>query len=270
MNPKQVSFWGYVTPANGGPGWLPIQVESNGILIVSPPTNGSGDQAQIIVSQETLPANTESLAVSAFLYGQDPSGNFDPLQATGNENDGIVPVDAGVLETISQLFAFNGTGFDRVLSNSTEADGFSGSPIGNVQTLAQLYGWDGGAWDRVRVANIFKTVTATAAGATTVWTPAAGKKFRLMGFLISVAGTMAATGVQSIELIDGSGGTVIKNFVAGLIQTPSASIAPVGAVFPGDLGQGQLSSTANNALEVSLGTAMATGNVSVNVWGTEE
>jgi len=270
MNPKQISFWGYVAPTNGGPGWLPVQVDGDGRLIVSPPTDPSGNQAQIIPIQETLPKATVSLATSAFLYGQDPSGNLDVLQATGNENDGLVPVDQGVLETISQLFAFNGIGFDRVLSNSTEADGFSGSPIGNVQTLAQLYGWDGGAWDRIRVANIFHTLTATATGPTVVWTPASGKKFRLMGFIISVAGTMAATGVQSIQLIDGSGGTVIKNFIASLIQTPSASIAPVGAVFPGDLGQGQLSSTANNVLEVSLGTAMVTGNVSVNVWGTEE
>lgn len=115
----------------------------------------------------------------------------------------------------------------------------------------------------IRVANIFRTVVADTAGDTTIWTPAAGRRFRLMGYAISVAGTVASLGVQTIALSDSS-------------DTFANHLAAVGATVLGDsqlgadLGQGALSQTADDPLVITLGTTMTAGGVAVNVWGTEE
>src|SRR5438105_5547002 len=46
------------------------------------------------------------------------------------------------------------------------------------------FGFNGAFWDRLRTPNKFNHALATAAGNTAVWTPAAGKKFRLMRFAV--------------------------------------------------------------------------------------
>jgi hypothetical protein len=131
-----------------------------------------------------------------------------------------------------------------------------------VPTASFLYGFNGATWDRIRIANTFLTVSATAAGSTVVWTPGAGNLFRLMGFSISVAGTLAAAGIQVLELLDGA--TVFKNFNTYLSATPANA-----TVFAEDMGQGYLSIATANVLNIHLGTAMATGAVTINVWGTQ-
>ena len=139
----------------------------------------------------------------------------------------------------------------------------SGGTVLALATQGFGYGWQGLGWDRIRVANVFHTVLATAAGTTAVWTPTAGKLFRLMGYTLSIAGTLAATGVQTIQLLDAA--AIIKQHNAA-VATPIVGDTQIGV----DLGNGQLSAFANNVLYVSLGTAMASGSVAVNVWGTEE
>jgi hypothetical protein len=128
---------------------------------------------------------------------------------------------------------------------------------------AFMFGFNGASWDRLRIANTFKTVNVTAAGSTAVWTPGAGNFFRLMGYTISVSGTVAAAGEQVIELLDGAA-TVISQHNA-TVQVVITGDTQIGA----DLGQGYLSVAAANVLNVHLGTAMATGSVAVNVWGTQ-
>lgn len=163
------------------------------------------------------------------LYATDASGNF-PAQITGREvdTDGNPTTDEGMLN------------------------------------LSYLYGFNGASWDRVRLADVFKTVVATAAGNTAVWTPGAGNYFRLMGFSITVAGTIAAAGVQTIQLLDGA--TAIKNFVTPLGTTATAVSS---AHFGEDMGQGYRSSALANVLEINLADAMLTGGVAINVWGTQ-
>jgi len=141
------------------------------------------------------------------------------------------------------------------------ADGESATLVGQP-TATFLYGFNGSTWDRVRIANTFKTLSATASGNTAVWTPGAGSKFRLMGFEITVVGTLSAAGIQVIELLDGA--TVIKNFLAYVGTTGAAA-----QVFAEDMGQGYLSTTAANVLNINLGTAMSTGAVTINAWGTQ-
>lgn len=98
---------------------------------------------------------------------------------------------------------------------------------------------------------VFKTVGLTAATAeTALWTPASGKKFRLMGFIL----TPGATGTLTLK--DGTGLATI--FVArGLIDQPIIV----------DLGNGILSGAADRVLTVIRGTS---GILDGTVWGREE
>lgn len=87
----------------------------------------------------------------------------------------------------------------------------------------------------------------------TIWTPASGKKFRLMGYVITQA---VATG--DVALKDDTGGTTILVIPAnalGLVQ-----------VSPG-LGQGIPSAAANNVLTA---TGVSTELLSGYVFGREE
>jgi hypothetical protein len=231
MQPKAVTLVG---TGSGIP--IPVTVDAQGTLQVSPPKDSSANQAVIFLNAadaNSFAFGVETLAVSNF------------------------------------ALSFNGTTWDRTRSGAANADALAPSSVGNLLTVAQLFGWNGASFDRVRVANVFKTVSTAAAGLTAVWIPAAGKKFRLMGYTIDVAGTLAATGTQVLTLRDGAA-TVIKNHVANVIQTQTASISGGDSHMGADLGQGQLSALANNVLNINLGTAMATGAVVVNAWGTEE
>lgn len=104
----------------------------------------------------------------------------------------------------------------------------------------------------LRTPNVFKAHDALAiATETTIWTPAAGKKFRLMRYhlISSVAG--------NIVLRDNTAGTII-------------AVIPSGAGGSGvfvDLGNGILSAAANNVLTA---TGPATATLSGVVMGTEE
>jgi hypothetical protein len=124
--------------------------------------------------------------------------------------------------------------------------------------------------------NVFKTAQANANGNTALWTPAAGKKFRLMRLLVEVPPNciMAARGVVTISFQDGA--TPINlAFDVWLGQTApveaAATIPPT--LFTTDwidLGQGVLSSAANNVLNINLSAALTGGNVRVTACGTEE
>jgi hypothetical protein len=129
---------------------------------------------------------------------------------------------------------------------------FSGGPATPMFVFAGSPG--GVTASGLRTPNIFKTLAAVAVTAGTpvaVWTPAAGKKFRLMGYTLSlsVAGSIIledATGVEKI-------------------RTPLMA-AGVGMISP-QMGNGILSALANNALFIDV---TATGTVNGFVYGTEE
>jgi len=231
--PKGVYLIGTANPG----GFVPIQVDSQGTVQVSPPKgtdiNGFPGQA-VLVSPNADDISNGSTALAAASFNL----SFNP--ATGN--------------------------WDRIESAPANADALVPSAIGNQLTIAQLFGFNGTSFDRIRVANVFKSVLATAAGNTIVWTPVAGKKFRLMGYTLSVAGTLAATGVELMKLTDAAGGTVIAQHQATLTITTPTGDTQIGA----DLGQGFLSGAINRVLNVNLSAAITGGGVAVNAWGTEE
>lgn len=145
--------------------------------------------------------------------------------------------------------------------NEANTDGNSAAQDG-VVTLSYLYGFNGASWDRIRVANMYESISATADGSTLILSPGAGNAFRLMGYTISVAGTLAAAGILTIQLAHGA--TPFQEY--GVALSTTASSVQLGA----DLGQGYLSPVAADDLNIILGSAMATGAVYVNAWGTIE
>lgn len=186
--------------------------------------------------------------------------------------DGIVLNGGDAVSVATYGWVFNPVSlkYDRIVAIADNVDGQQGGNTGLQGVVARLSGWNGGTYERVRVANVFRTVgPITAAGSTAVWTPAAGKRFRLMGYQLEVAGnsSIAAAGLDAVNLLDGAAVVLRHN-----PWVPAAAGTVLGAVVlnDSDLGQGYLSAAANNVLSVNIATAFATGGVTVNVWGTEE
>ncbi len=124
--------------------------------------------------------------------------------------------------------------------------------------------------------NVFKSVQASASGDTAVWTPTTGKKFRLLKYQIVVPTncTLASRAVEVIKLRDGTTDLLLTHdvFLGQTAPVETAAAPPPTLYNSGwvDLGDGILSAAANNVLNVNLGTALAAGNVRVNVAGVEE
>lgn len=142
------------------------------------------------------------------------------------------------------------------------ADGFSDS-YSQLLNIAMQRGWNGSTWDRVRVGsgkmNGAINATATAAlSATVLWTPAAGKRFRLLAAALSVASGAATAGF--LRLYDNTTGFAI----GADVQYPTSGIALVSMPLPEN---GYLSLAANNALGVYNSTACT---LSAAVFGVEE
>jgi len=97
-------------------------------------------------------------------------------------------------------------------------------------------------------------VAVTAGTPQTIWTPAAGMRFRVMGFSLGV--TVAAA---SVFLVEGAG-----NVATGL-ATPILAIN--GVCTSPRLGNGYQSVAADNALKIDVS---ATSTVSGSVFGVEE
>lgn len=127
----------------------------------------------------------------------------------------------------------------------------------------------------VRTPNVFKTASATAAGATAVWTPASGKKFRLMRFQIQLtdsAAMSAGSGDINIRFQDN---TTDFGFQWDVTIPAAALSTPFGIGFDSDwidLGNGYLSAAANNVLNFFIegGNPLTAGKFRINVCGNEE
>ncbi len=156
----------------------------------------------------------------------------------------IVALEGGALPPVAYQYQIV-TG-DTTLTQAPQASGVS-------IAQAHLYAHDGTNWQQVKIASTFPApLNAVACAAeTTVWTPTAGKKFRLMGILMnaSVAGNLLFR--------DGTAGTIIA-----VIPTAAG-----GSVTQAQLGNGILSSTINNVLTV---TGPAAATCSGGVFGAME
>ena len=109
----------------------------------------------------------------------------------------------------------------------------------------------------------------TGAGTTALWTPNSGKKFRLMKYRILIPGDtyLAAAGRLVIRFYDASTDLGIWHSI--LLPAAAGTTPMLWDSGLCDLGNGYLSSTANNALGVNLSAAVTNG-INVQVFGNEE
>lgn len=225
---------------------------------------------------------------SAKLIGGSPITDADPMQVILFGPNGSVLLGAAVAAaddmanpTAPQMLAHGmvwdsaGANWDRHKGGAGAAAGFAGITIptdalstdgqaatrvtgadGNVRVLAVATAlFNGATWDRLRVANVFKPIPATAVTAgtgITIWTPTSGKKFRLMGWCISV------TAAAEIIFGDNAVGTVIFRTGIHALNDPGQ---------PASIGNGILSAAANNVLKLDVS---ANATVQGTVFGTEE
>lgn len=157
-------------------------------------------------------------------------------------------------------------------SDGTNTRDLSTDASGHAQIVEGRVTDGAGTYVTVRNPNIFKTASATASGNTAVWTPTSGKKFRLMRFCLQVTANASQTtgGVVTIKFQDATTdiGLAFDVFIPTTAVTTTAGDAFVSPWI--DLGNGYLSSAANNVLNVNLGSALANGTCRVLATGTEE
>jgi|GEM_PF-1601870 len=179
-------------------------------------------------------------------------------------------IGVGVPTTAFYMATADGGGVLRGLGNAAQGDIASGATLlGSVSYLFDTAQTN--IYQRKRNVSVFKTITATSSAGTTIWQPGTGKKFRLMRYAIQVTGDVAI----------GSGGdvdVVLKDNTTGLAAAFSFYAPSTAATATGngatsgwiDLGNGILSSAADNPLVVGLSTTLTSGKIRVVVCGTEE
>jgi hypothetical protein len=114
--------------------------------------------------------------------------------------------------------------------------------------------FNGQTLSRVRLPSVFIPLNAVSiASEATIWTPASGKRFRLMGFVLE-SGTVGG----NVLLKDNTGGTLKLVIPFGAAGSVIQSVP---------MGNGILSAAANNVLTATGG---ATQTLSGYVYGTEE
>jgi hypothetical protein len=156
------------------------------------------------------------------------------------------------------------------ISPGTAADGMANAGVNALFEIAYNGLFNGATWDRQRGPVVFRSVRVTAAGSTPLWTPAASKKFRLMRYCIIVTGnaSLAAAGILTVDLFDGA-----TSLGQGHdIYVPAAALSGPALYWSDwvDLGNGQLSSAANNVLNGNLSAALTAGAARILSCGTEE
>lgn len=255
LRPDENGNWGSVNVIGGGGGGGTVDTYGN-------------------VDTNSATASLQGVGAYNLLY----NGTNWVRQRTVNQ---YLDGNTGSTLPATALLAFNGTTFDRLRTTTTtggvlrvmpssssgttpdltqpNSDTFSASGSYGMGVLGFNFAYApssaGNFFERVRAGKIYKWIeflNLADATATTVWTPASGRKFRLMGIQISTSA--AAT----VHLRDGAGGTRFYSQRTGGADTKDFSF-----------GNGYLSATANNVLEI-LNSSGATINVWVNAWGTEE
>jgi hypothetical protein len=198
----------------------------------------AGTEANVSANFADTTSNTTSaMSTGAFLFGYN-----------GTTWDRVRSVNTGQLKTT----LYNSSGNELAFLNiATVPDAYNFSTTG-IPTVNSVMGFTGTTWDRVRVGKVYKYIeylnlpTSTSA---TVWTPSAGKKFRLMGVIITTSASV------HLHLRDAT--TIFH----------TARCLATGQSF--GFGNGYLSAAANNVLEIRNDSGTTT-NVWVSAWGTEE
>jgi hypothetical protein len=285
--------------ANSGIGVIPLTASASGGLLSTLIDPGGFQPQAIALSADAISAADIGLVSASFEYGFNGAtwdrliagannadavalltkgvlaqagynyafngATWDRVSSGANNADAVAVKTKGVVAQAGYLYSFNGATYDRVRSQANNADAIAVLTVGVQANAAYRYSFNGATWDRTRGANVFKSVVVSAAGDTTIWTPAAGKKVRLMGLSISASGTAAALVANLLKIQDAAAG---PNLWQGFIAVATTVTGDTQIYV--DFGQGQLLSAINHVLNANLATAFATGGAAVNAWGTEE
>lgn len=216
----------------------PLQVDASGRLWVNVGSVTAGTAASSLGKAEDAAHTSGDVGVMALAVraatatdrsagGTD--GDYEPL---GVDANGRLHVTVGAMATMADAFV-----------NPSQ------SKLGSMEMK-----FNGATWDLVRVANTYTSLSAlNTASIVTAWTPASGKKFRLMG------GTISASTAISILFEDNAAGA--GNF---LFRTP---VLVAATPYTFDLGNGKLSAVADQVLKA---TGSGAGTITGTLWGTEE
>lgn len=208
---------------------------------------------RVIATERLLPST--AVSQGAVSGGGASAVTIDPA-TTQEVNTGTFNLGGGpALAVAAEQYIFDFTTFSWALQQSarTAADANVGEYMA-AYAQAVMIGSPAGVptWDQLRTPKVFKPQNAVNTNAEiTIWTPAAGRRFRLMGY------QLAASVAGNVLLRDNTAGTIIS-------VLPSAA---GGAGVYVDLKNGILSAAANNVLTA---TGPAASTLSGVVFGTEE
>lgn len=172
--------------------------------------------------------------------------NDGSASITLNVNSVNTTVTAGETVTGGSLSSFSVTA-------SSGSIPFTIRALDSLQVNAVQYGWNGSTTEMIRVPNVWKYASnGTLAGTTgvTVWTPASGKKYRVMGV------TLQSSVSQAYFLRDA--GSTFQ-----MIYPPANEGVTI------YLGNGYLANAANTNLEL-YNSGSTTATVRISLFGTEE
>lgn len=142
------------------------------------------------------------------------------------------------------------------------------NPVISTETL--MYYYDSSKVNYaglVRTPNVWKNLLVSANGSTPIWTSAAGKKARLMGWRATIVSGTTAAASCLLKILDVAADTGIGVQICGaaLGAVPNSTIIANETFM-----NGYLMAATNTAINVNLSSVLGVAGVHVQVWGTEE
>ena len=212
-----------------------------------------------------------SLPVDAFLQGYNGT-NWDRIRTVDPQSTLLSLPTGGSLLASTVLFAqfFGAPSLGVPLQAADMRNVISAVTGRGLICAAVQHVANGTNFEAERSPTTFHTGTASVAGSTPIWVPAAGNEFRLMRYKIDIPtdALQAVSGDIDIQFYDG----LIPMPVAETVYVPAALVAGTAGSWTSgwvDLGQGIVSSAANNALSINLSAALTASKVRVLVAGVE-
>jgi len=253
-------------PVANGSLIMPFQVDPNGSLFVN--------------QQGTVPADAitpGAQPVDSTSYMMVWNGiSWDRVKSIPDNANGQAALVSGLPGVVARLQGYDPLlgNWNRVQVSNDNTDAQIPSATGHVAAIAHNMVFNGSTWDRERASNKFNSGPAISIGhgiANEIWQPAAGKKFRLLGFTLTLTenASVVGGGIHTVQFYDGANPMPFLYDV----YLPGTALLQPGTCFNinVELGPiGYLSSAINNILSIDLSSALASGQWRVNLRGTEE
>lgn len=115
------------------------------------------------------------------------------------------------------------------------------------------------------IPTVYRNITTLANGSTALWTPTAGRRWRLLGVQVMLMQATTAAAACTLSLLDvaAATGLGVTLGIAAFTAVPNSTI-----VYNVDCNI--LAAQPSTALNVNLSSVLAIGGVSVQCWGVEE